>query len=61
MLKLGKKMTGLTFGLMLLVGFIIGISFAGLNTTNIHDHLQNRYYNDFFNDFAANTGVSETK
>jgi len=60
-LKLGKKITGLAVGGMLLAGSIAGVAFADSNTQSIPDQSKNQFYQEFISDFATNLGVSEDR
>ncbi|AEG61205.1 hypothetical protein [Desulforamulus ruminis] len=59
MFKLGKKMTGLALGGMLLAGSIAGSAFADTNAQGTPDQSRDEYYKEFISEFAANLGVGE--
>ncbi len=59
MKKLGKKITGLALGGMLLAGSITGYAFADLSTQSTQTQPKNDYYQEFVSDFATNLGVSQ--
>lgn len=58
MFKINKKFSGLYFGIILLLGFIIWISFDNTNTKLDHEN-NNAPNNEFFFDFASNSGEGE--
>lgn len=62
MIKLGKKITGLALGSMLLAGSMVGTAFADSTTSTTQattDQTGNQYYQEFISDFASNLGVTE--
>lgn len=60
MFKISKKFSGLYFGVILLIGFIIWISFADSNT-RLDPENKILQHNEFFFDFAANSGKGEVR
>lgn len=61
MLKLGKKLTGLALGGMLLAGSVAGVALADSSSKaqSTPDQQKDQYYQEFVSDFATNLGVSE--
>ncbi|WP_073237044.1 Fis family transcriptional regulator [Desulforamulus putei] len=59
MLKLGKKISSLAIGGMLLAGSVAGVAFADANTQSTPDQSRDQFYQEFISDFAKNLGVSE--
>ncbi|CCO08155.1 Fis family transcriptional regulator [Desulforamulus hydrothermalis] len=61
MFKLGKKITGLAVGGMLLAGAVTGVAFADSNAKTTPEQSREQFYQEFIADFAQNLGVSEDK
>lgn len=59
MIKLGKKVTGLMVGGMLLAGSLAGTAFAASTTQTTPDQAREQAYQEFVSDFAKNLGVTQ--